>query len=283
MALTNVDFISFFGVLISVFTILFTMAATFTVHKCHNSALFFYLFAMLFIFLAILIFFIDAQFSWISLDVGNAAILLFLILIPLANVPLDWVSLSVSRALLGRIADGTHKGLESLLYALGDLILAVIFLGLVAATTAAVLALAETVHTAGGADPLFSTQNIIDTIRDPQTRWSADVSWIYLLLLTTLIPTLIHFLAAATLVLTSLIGGQFHIIQRTMEQARGGDSDAIPRAARCYALAQTASVGMALGLLWLAFYGVWSVGDDVGLALLTVVEGLVQWILSWAK
>jgi hypothetical protein len=68
-------------------------------------------------------------------------LLLFWLLLPLVNAPLDWISLGVTRGLLQAVRVGQHSGMKALGFASADLLLALVFLFLITALLVGVTAL----------------------------------------------------------------------------------------------------------------------------------------------
>jgi hypothetical protein len=116
--------------------------------------------------------------------------LLFLILLPLVNAPLDWLSLGVTRGLLQAVRTGRHSSHRALGFALADLGLALVFLFLITAVLVGVTALGNSVS----GKTLVDIGGILQDVRCAPAK--VDHWWIYFMLLSTLVPTLIHFALA---------------------------------------------------------------------------------------
>lgn len=123
--------------------------------------------------------------DWIKL-------LFFLLILPLINTPFDWLSLGTTRGLLHAIVSKHHSTLTTLLWAALDIILALILLFSLTSVGIFTLALGNTIS----GKELFEINMVLGRIEsDPSNQ---DNWWIYAMLLTTLIPTFIHFLIACT-------------------------------------------------------------------------------------
>ena len=137
-------------------------------------------------------------------DATAAPLVLFLMLLPAANALLDWVSLGITRVLLGRIARGEEGPLGALLWALADTLIAVALLAAVTLTTVAAAALFDRLHELGGGAGFYDlSAKLAEIAADPRApQWW----WIYAMLLSTLIPTAIHFaIALGSLVVSGLL------------------------------------------------------------------------------
>lgn len=81
--------------------------------------------------------------------------------------------------------------------------IALVFLVLVGAVTISGLAVAEHLHRVGGVEPpAFSTMSFIDRI-ESEPFWAHG--WLWAILLTTLLPTLLHFVLALRAALVSAV------------------------------------------------------------------------------
>jgi hypothetical protein len=124
----------------------------------------------------------------------SMTLLLFLAVLSILNAFWDWLSLGASRWLLGEIVLGRHKGVSPLLWGLFDLLLAVAFLLAIVLSIVAALALANRLSVAGGHPAPIDLATLFADLRSEPTasrHW-----WLYFMFLSTLVPTLIHFVAA---------------------------------------------------------------------------------------
>ena len=130
-------------------------------------------------------------------------IVVFLFLLPLANAPLDWLSIGLTRGLLrtGLALGGTWRiALISLL----DLALAAVLMFALVALTVALVAAANWAALAGGGVPILPIAPLLDGLTaDP---WAAEFAWIWLMLFSTLLPSLLHLFAGlASLAVTCML------------------------------------------------------------------------------
>lgn len=123
-------------------------------------------------------------------SVPAGALVLFLLLLPAANAPMDWLSLGVTRHLLRWIADGKAGYWATFGIVIVDILFALLMIVAVTAGTAALLAAFSKLHALGGGANLMDVQSYISGMReDPSgTQWW----WIYAMLLSTLVPTIFN-------------------------------------------------------------------------------------------
>jgi len=118
----------------------------------------------------------------------------FLVLLPLANAVLDWLSLAVTRGFLYAIGGHHHTGLVTLSLAGFDIVLALAFLFGIASLTTLPLSLLNLAIVTWGGLPLLDLQLLLDGLAlEPD---ALEFGWIHFMMLSTLIPTLIHFFVA---------------------------------------------------------------------------------------
>lgn len=117
-------------------------------------------------------------------------LILFWLILPLINAPLDWLSFGVTRGLLQAVRTGQHTSQQALAFALVDLILAIVFLFLITALLVGVTALGNAI----AGETLVDIRTILQQIRSEPSK--LDHWWIYFMLLSTLVPTLVHFALA---------------------------------------------------------------------------------------
>lgn len=118
-------------------------------------------------------------------------IILFLLILPLTNAPLDWLSLGVTRGLLYAIAHEKHSAPKALWWALLDFGIALIFLALTAVVLTVSVSFANWLSIAGGGETVFSLAQVFCDMSNGNAL-NQDHWWIYAMLLTTLIPTFLH-------------------------------------------------------------------------------------------
>lgn len=114
----------------------------------------------------------------------------FLVLLPLLNLPLDWLSLGVTRGLLQAIVNKTHSSWLALLWALLDLGLAVAFLLIISALMTVTLAGSNWLAGA----TYFDVPGFLSQIRKEPAH--VNNWWLYFICFSTLVPTIIHFFIA---------------------------------------------------------------------------------------
>ncbi len=118
----------------------------------------------------------------------------FLCILPLLNAPVDWLSLGFTRGLLYAIKSGDHSPPKAIAWAFADLVLAISFLLLIASLTTSVMAIINTLafHITGA--NLLDLNGLIAGLR--HTPLATDYWWIHFMMLSTLVPTLVHFMIA---------------------------------------------------------------------------------------
>lgn len=131
---------------------------------------------------------------------GSRSFLVFLAALPLVNVIFDWLSLGVTRALLAESTRGLNAWRNGLL----DLLAAVTLLfGLAVTATAALQGLNTLAFLGGASEPLLDLAGLLSILR---TRpGDPAVWWVYFMLFSTLVPSIVHlFIAAGSLFTLSL-------------------------------------------------------------------------------
>lgn len=122
----------------------------------------------------------------------STQIILFYLVLPLLNAPLDWFSLGVTRGLLHSIKDQYHTGILAFLYIIVDLIFAIVFL---------LIIIALLVITVGYLDGLSGTNFLTGTfIGIKENSHGGSYFWLYAVVITTLIPTFVHYILAGAAV-----------------------------------------------------------------------------------
>lgn len=130
-----------------------------------------------------------ASLVWID-NSKSVLVLLFYLILPLVNTPLDWLSLGITRGLLQSIRFNQHRVGKTLIWSALGLVLVVLALLLVSSVTVSVISIANllAVNPIIDLKALFESLGILD-------NWK-DNLWIYFMLLSTLIPTVVHFALA---------------------------------------------------------------------------------------
>jgi hypothetical protein len=137
------------------------------------------------------------QASWRA----SGPLLLFLGLLTLVNAPFDWFSLGVTRALLRRGLE--RDGLWPLLYALIDVLISMAVIFVLAVTTVLAVQAFDAVALASGAKArVLDVSALLNSI---ETQPSAPENyWVYLLLVSTLLPSMINLMIGAASFLRGL-------------------------------------------------------------------------------
>lgn len=117
-------------------------------------------------------------------------LLLFLGLLTFINAPFDWASLGLTRALLRRGLE--LKSWWPLALALIDAASAALIVALLAMAMVIGVQAFDTLAVLGGGKPVLPLDPLFAALRDPKTALEPEYWWIYALLLTTLIPSLIN-------------------------------------------------------------------------------------------
>ena len=121
----------------------------------------------------------------------SSVLVLFWLAFPLLNVPLDWLSLGITRGLLQSICSGTHQGLRGFYWALADVVIAFIFLVLMATILFIAVQFANDLRFSESEETILDLGNLLHGMeKDPA---NPDYYWIYFMLFSTLLPTLVHF------------------------------------------------------------------------------------------
>ncbi len=129
---------------------------------------------------------------WVDIRLGvstdSVLILIILGLIPLVNIPFDWLSIGATRALLRR---GCEPGAPAPLWlALIDVVIGLVLMALLAAALIIALQAVDWMAETAGRSPLIDIpqrlKRIHDAPLDPE-NW-----WIYLTLFSTMIPSMLN-------------------------------------------------------------------------------------------
>ncbi|MGV6810032.1 MAG: hypothetical protein ACWA5U_09170 [bacterium] len=196
-------------------------------------------------------------------SISNLIIILFWFLLPILNAFLDWLSLSITRGLLHAVSHSHHSGFVALLWILLDLLLAFILLLLMIAGLLITIQLAS----------LAANQELIDIdwlLFEMEIQpFAPQHGWIYFMLFSTLIPTLLHF---------SLVGGAVMV--------------SIPRATRHWLATNLTQDHHRIGLAWLYLtfmpvlgFILFPLGLLIGLYFLLTGHGshFGELLLMWAR
>lgn len=124
-------------------------------------------------------------------------LLLFLGLLTLLNAPFDWVSLGLTRALLRRGLE--LQGWWPLLLAVVDALLAGAVIALLALTMVLGVQMFDALAVHGGGMPVLPLRPLFDGIA--ATPGEPEYWWVYALLLSTLIPSLLNLMIGGSALL----------------------------------------------------------------------------------
>nr|VFJ45934.1 MAG: hypothetical protein BECKFM1743A_GA0114220_1003012 [Candidatus Kentron sp. FM]VFJ46025.1 MAG: hypothetical protein BECKFM1743C_GA0114222_1003312 [Candidatus Kentron sp. FM]VFK07064.1 MAG: hypothetical protein BECKFM1743B_GA0114221_1003012 [Candidatus Kentron sp. FM] len=197
---------------------------------------------------------------------------IFLAILPLANAALDWVSLGVTRGLLYAIRFGHHTGLVALGWVLLDIVLAILFLCAVAVLTTLLLAGINAATTIWGSGPLLDLELLFDELALRPA--SIDFIWIHFMMLSTLIPTLIHFFIAGFAIVLILPSR----LRQWMIQNFDTNEDARLLAFLYVSFMPLLALAVPAGLLWSLYTLVGMHHGAVGMGLLEWVRGIATFV-----
>ncbi len=151
---------------------------------------------------------------------------MFLSLLPLANAPLDWLSLGLTRGLLryGLARGGTWRIVA---ISLVDIGLAAALMFPLAAITVAVVGLANWSALAGGGAAVLPIVATLDALvaapADPQFYW------IYLMLFSTLVPSLLHVLGGLVSLALACMQPIFSAAMKAQEFTSTATGENVPK------------------------------------------------------
>ncbi len=198
--------------------------------------------------------------------------LLFLGLLTLINAPFDWASLGLTRALLRRGLE--LKGWWPLALALIDAACTALIVALLAVAMVISVQAFDTMAVLGGGTAVLPLEPLFAGLRNPETALEPEYWWIYALLLTTLIPSLINLGIGGASVMQML-----PFVRSIQLKHMPADKPVRSYDRACIALALAAQwiVGILLGIvvqaLFFSFVIVYAM-PLFGLGLLDMAEGL---------
>ena len=142
---------------------------------------------------------------WLGLHEGikikGLPILIFLGLLPLVNSPFDWISLGITRSLLYSIVDKVHGGVIAFFWSVFDIVIALLLLFGIMASTTAVISFANYLFQQGGHyGPIIDLNLVFNDLQN--NPFDSRYTWLYLMFLSTLIPTFVHLMLAAWAVIS---------------------------------------------------------------------------------
>jgi len=201
----------------------------------------------------------------------SATLLGFLAALPLVNAVFDWLSLGLTRYLLARTARGAQPLLNGALDIAGA---AIILFSLAVATTAALQGLNTLAFASGSDRPLIDLPFILETLREQPG--DPAVWWVYFMLFSTLIPSVIHlFIAASSFITWTLPKPWLARHRAALEAGFDGHPQAQARTALTMTVRQFASLGalaLALAAIIGVGFGLTNIVPQFGMALLWVAE-----------
>ncbi len=129
----------------------------------------------------------------------GTTILFFMTILPLLNGPLDWLSLGLTRGLLQAIGEKRHKGARALGWAFLDLIVALLLMVAVSVILVAGIGVFNLATLKLFGRSAVDLPQILAALR--ANPWSIDQLWVYFMVFSTLLPTLLHaFIALMALI-----------------------------------------------------------------------------------
>ena len=124
-------------------------------------------------------------------------------LVALVNMPFDWASLGLTRALLRRGCEADALPFSPLWLGLLDFVLALVLLGLLAFTLVGALLVADALTWRGGHIVAVNVLSVLSRIRDnpgDPANW-----WVYFTLFSTLVPSVVNMVVGSISVTTFLL------------------------------------------------------------------------------
>jgi hypothetical protein len=132
----------------------------------------------------------------------SGPILLFLGVLTFINAPFDWASLGLTRALLRRGLE--HKGWWPFFFALVDALLAAVIVATLALTMVIGVQTFDALAVHGGGNAILPLAPLFDGIAaNPE---APEYWWVYALLLSTMIPSLINLAIGGTALMRAIPG-----------------------------------------------------------------------------
>ena len=126
--------------------------------------------------------------------IRHLILMLFYSILPILNAPLDWLSTAITRSLLYAIVDRLHSAFQAFVWAVLDLLIALALLVTITfVMTIAISGVNQLAIIGGGKAIIDLTQVFTSLFYNPL---AVENWWIYFMLLSTLIPTLLHMLIA---------------------------------------------------------------------------------------
>jgi hypothetical protein len=139
-------------------------------------------------------------------------ILLFFVLITLINAPFDWMTVGLTRALL-------RRGLElggwwPLAFGLIDLFVATAVVVALAVATLWSVQMFGHLTTVGGGAPILGVEQVVGALADPRRRTAPEYWWLYAMLFSTLVPSIMNVALGALSILRGIPGLHAQLARR---------------------------------------------------------------------
>ena len=139
-------------------------------------------------------------------------IVLFLVILTVANAPFDWIALGVTRFLLRR---GLERGAWwPLIYGLIDLLVAGVVVVLLAVSTFILVEWFSYVTVLTGAEPVIHPDKILAALQDPTFRHRPEYVWLSVMLYSTLLPSVLNVSLGALSIMRGIPGLNSSIARR---------------------------------------------------------------------
>jgi hypothetical protein len=123
--------------------------------------------------------------------------------LPIVNSVVDWLSLGFTRAFLFKLYKGADSFGHTTLLAVADLLLALLFMLALIANTVGIIALVNVFSVNINGKVAFDLTAIFKSLHGGE-NWQ-DNLWIHFMMLSTLVPTLLHFVFALVGLLMPLL------------------------------------------------------------------------------
>ncbi|RLW65990.1 MAG: hypothetical protein B6D73_04220 [gamma proteobacterium symbiont of Stewartia floridana] len=137
--------------------------------------------------------------GWIGDRSGNTeriALIVLIIILPLVNAFVDWISLGFTRGLLYAIKIKKHSGIWDVIWAFGDGLVAILLLLTITSLLTVIIAYMDAIYFRATSEYLFDLQGLYVMMEaDP---YDPNLLWIHAMVLSTLLWTLIHFILASS-------------------------------------------------------------------------------------
>jgi hypothetical protein len=213
--------------------------------------------------------------AWAGAKPSALSLLLMFALVPIVNIPFDWASLGLTRALLRR---GAEPGAPSPLWlGLFDFLLGLVLLALLALALIAALQGADAIlrhfHRDAVANVVALLDNIAEHPRDPANYWA------YATLFSTLIPSALNaVIGAVSLIGWGLPRVRQWVLPRLLALDRENAKGLRVRVAAVLALQTGAGAALTCLVLW----GLWEALLEFPLVFPFVIALLKQFALALA-